>query len=136
MSQENVKVVRGMHTAFGRRDLEALLAACHPDVTYRAAITQILEGEAGDFRGHDGIRRWWRDLDDLYDDLRTEVVEICDLDGERVLVVFDVHGQGKGSGAARVERLTQVATVRAGQVVQICDFFSRRDALEAVGLRE
>ena len=61
-------------------------------VTYRAAITQILEGAAGD-----GIRRWWRDLDDLCDDLRTEVVE---------------------------------------QVMEMRDFFSRRDALEAAGLLE
>jgi len=136
MSQENVDIVLRMHAAFGRRDLEALVAACHREVTYRAAITQLLEGEAGDFRGHDGIRRWWRDLDELYDHLRTEVVEVCDLDGERVLVVFDVHGQGKGSGVTRVERLTQVATVRDGQVMEMRDFFSRRDALEAVGLPE
>ena len=136
MSHDNVEIARNMHTAFGRRDLEALLAACHPEVTYRAAITQLLEGEAGDFRGHDGIRRWWRDLDDLYDDLRTEVVEVCDLDGERVLVVFDVHGRGKGSGVTRVERLTQVATVRDGQIIEMRDFFSRREALEAVGLRD
>src|SRR5215207_5551476 len=135
MSQENVKVVRGMHTAFGRRDLEGLLAACHPEVTYRAAITQIVEGEAGDFHGHDGIRRWWRDLDDLYDDLHSEVLEVRDL-GERVLVVFHIHGRGKGSGVTRVEQLAQVATVRDGQVMEMRDFFSRRDALEAVGLRE
>ena len=136
MSQENVELVLRMYTAFGRRDLEALLAACHPEVTYRAAITQLVEGDAGDFRGHDGIRRWWRDLHDVYDNLRTEVVEVCDLDGERVLVVFDAHGRGKGSGVTRVERLTQIATVRGGRVMEMRDFLSRREAFEAAGLRE
>ena len=136
MSQENVEVVLGMYTAFARRDLEALLATCHPDVTYRAAITQLVEGDAGDFRGHDGIRRWWRDLEDVYDDLRTEVVGVRDLDGERVLVGFDASGRGKGSGMPRVERLTQIATVRDGRVMAMRDFLSRREALEAAGLRE
>jgi ketosteroid isomerase-like protein len=61
-----VEVVRQVHAAFGRGDLEAFLSCWQPDAKYRAAITQMVEGEAGDFHGHDGLRRWWRDLHDLY----------------------------------------------------------------------
>jgi hypothetical protein len=69
MSQENVDVVLRLHTAFSRGHLDEVLAECQPDVTYRAAITQETEREAGDFHGHDGIRRWWSDLRDSYDGL-------------------------------------------------------------------
>ena len=54
MSQENVEVVLRLHEAFSRGDLDGLLAECEPEATYRAAITQAVEGEAGDFRGHAG----------------------------------------------------------------------------------
>src|SRR5688500_4022205 len=65
MSQPNVEVVLNAHAAFSRGDLDAFLAECQPDVPYRAAITQEVEGDAADFRGHAGIRRWWSDLHDF-----------------------------------------------------------------------
>ena len=74
MSQENVEVVLRAHAAFSRGDLGGFLAACQPGVSYRAAITQEIEGDAGDFLGHDGIKAWWSDLHDVYDGLHTDVV--------------------------------------------------------------
>jgi len=134
MSQENVEVVLKMFTAFGRRDMERLLAACHPEVTYRAATTQIVGERPVTFVGMTASGGGGATWDDLYDDLHAEVLEVRNL-GERVLVVFHIHGRGKGSGVARVEQLAQVATVRDGQVMEM-RHFSRHDALEAVGLRE
>jgi ketosteroid isomerase-like protein len=111
VSQENVEVVRQVHAAFGRGDLEAFLSCWQPDAKYRAAITQTVEGEAGDFHGHNGLRRWWRDLHDLYDDLHTNLLEMREL-GDRVLVVFEIEGRGRGSGMTRIETLAQVVSLR------------------------
>ena len=137
MSQENVEVVLNAHAAFSRGDLDGFLAECAPDVTYRAAITQEIEGEAGDFRGHDGIRRWGSDLHDLYDGLRTDVLEVRDL-GERIVVVYVIQGRAKGSGLVFEDGqpLAQVDLLRQGKIAEVRDYSGRSEALQAAGLRE
>ena len=137
MSRENVELVLKAFEAFNRGDLASFLSVWHPEGEYRAAITQAVEGEAGVFRGHIGLREWWDELHDLYDDLGTEIVDVRD-QGEQVVVVFVIRGRGKGSGieVPGGQELAQVVTVRAGAVVGARDYFSRTEALEAVGLRE
>ena len=137
MSQENVEVVRSAHAAFSRGDLDGVLAECQADVSYRAAITQEIEGHAGDFVGHEGIRRWWSDLHDLYDGLHTDVVEVRDL-GERVVVVYVIQGRARGSGLVFEDgqTLAQVVTLRDGKITRHRSFHDRAEALEAAGLSE
>ena len=93
MSQENVEVVLALHGALNRHDLDGLVSVWHPDGEYRAAIQGAIQGEQGAFRGHDGIREWWRELHDVWDDMTTEVQEVRDL-GERVVVVFSARARG------------------------------------------
>jgi hypothetical protein len=95
----------------------------------------MVEGKAGDFHGHDGLRRWWRDLHGLYDDLHTTLLEMRDL-GDRVFVVFEIEGPGKGSRMTRVERLAQLVSVRDARLGEVRDFLSREEALQAAGLPE
>jgi ketosteroid isomerase-like protein len=135
MSQENVEVLRKVHAAYGRGDLEGFLTGWHPHGVYRAAITQAVEGETGDFQGHDGLRQWWQDLHDVYEDLDTEVLEVREVEG-RVVVVFITRGRAKTSGIQAEELLAQVATLRAGKIIEARDYFTRKEALEAVGLSE
>ena len=135
MSQENVEVVLRIHRAVAAGDLDGLLAEVHPDGEYRAAVQQAMEGEASVFRGHSGMRRWLEDLHDLYDHIESEVLEIRDL-GEQVVVVFVVRGTGKGSRITLEQPLAQVVTLQDGKAIAVRDYFSRDDALEAVGRAE
>ena len=135
MSQENVEAALKAYSAFNQGDLAGVLSWFPPDAVYRDAIHQAVEGEAGAFRGHDGIRRWWRDLHDHYEDINTEVLEVRDL-GEHVVVVFVVRGRGKGSGIALDTRLAQVVKMRQGKVIEMRDYFSLEEALKAVGLED
>ena len=57
MSHDNVELVLRTHAAFSRADLEGFLAGYHPEAEYRAAVTQATEGDAGDFQGHEALRR-------------------------------------------------------------------------------
>ncbi len=67
------------------------------------------------FRGHDGLRRWWQELRDFYDELSTEVLEVRAL-GDQVAVVFPISGRGKGSGILiEGQELTQVFTLSQGK---------------------
>jgi ketosteroid isomerase-like protein len=132
MSQENVDVVLALHAAVSRWDLDGVLALAHPQVEYRSAIQQAMEGEGSVFRGPAGIRRWFGELQDLYEYLESEVQEVHDF-GERVVIVFVVSGRGAGSGIVLEQPLAQVVTVRQGQIVSVHDYFSREEALAAVG---
>ena len=74
-------------------------------------------------------------MDDLYANLSSEILEVRDL-GERLVVVFVIRSDAKGSGVAGEETLAQVVTVREGKIVQVRDYLSPEEALEAVGLSE
>jgi ketosteroid isomerase-like protein len=89
-----------------------------------------MEGEAGIFRGHDGMRTWLADLHELYEGLESTIVETRDL-GERVVISFVVRGTGRGSGITLEQPLTQVVTLRDGKVIEVREFLSLEEALAA-----
>src|SRR3954453_9371853 len=107
MSQQNVEIVLKLYEGIDRGDVETILTGWHPDGEYRGAMTDAVEGDGGVFRGHDGIRRWWQDTNDLWDDIETEVLEARDL-GDQVFVAFVARGRGAASGVTLEQPLFQV----------------------------
>jgi ketosteroid isomerase-like protein len=134
MSQANVEIARELHAAVTRRDLDGVLSLAHPEVEYHSAIQQAMEGEGSVFRGVAGIRRWFGELQDLYEYIESEILEVHDL-GEQVVIVFVVRGRGSGSGITLEQPLAQVIGMRQGQIVSVHDYFSREEALAAVGAK-
>jgi ketosteroid isomerase-like protein len=130
MASENVELVLELHAAVTRGDLDGVLSLAHPDVEYRSAIQQAMEGEGSVFRGLAGIRRWFGELQDLYEYLESEVREVHEF-GDRVVIVFVVSGRGAGSGITLEQPLAQMVTVRQGQIIEVRDYFTREEALEA-----
>jgi len=55
-------VVRAAFDAFARRDQDALLELCVPDVLVRPGGTASLAGRPGGYRGRDGLREYFEDL--------------------------------------------------------------------------
>jgi ketosteroid isomerase-like protein len=82
--------------AFNRRDAESFLAFLPSDCEWRPFFTGDVEG--GVFRGHDGIGAWFAELDELFEDIHAEVLEVRDLE-DRVVVLGTLRGRGRGSGA-------------------------------------
>ena len=87
------------------------------------------------YRGAEGIRRWFRQLDEVWDDWCFEAERFFDA-GDRVVVFARVSGSAKQSGAALVISAAHVLTLRDGRVTRADVFLDRSEALEAVGLRE
>ena len=130
MAPANVEVALDLHAAVTRGDLDGVLSLADPKVEYHSAIQQAMEGEGSVFRGLDGIRRWFGELQDLYEYIESDVLEAHDF-GERVAIVFVVRGRGAGSGITLEQPLAQVVTVRQGKIIEVRDYFSREEALEA-----
>ena len=134
MSRENVGVADELIRLFNARDLEGVLQLTDPECEHRPALEGSVEG-TGVFRGHDGVRRWWRQMEETWSEWTVEIDEIRDL-GSQVLVFGMARFRGSLSGTDVRSPLVSVMTIRAGKLVRKYDYFDRTAALEAVGLRE
>ena len=131
MSQENVELVYQAADAFNRRDLDANLALMDDDVE---AVPRAASIE-GSYHGHDGIRRFWKNLLDAFPDFTIEVVEVRD-PGDLTLAALRLRSHGASSDVPSDETVWQVARWRREKCVWLRNFDTRDEALEAVGLSE
>ncbi len=98
MSQENVDAFKRATDAANRRDIEAMLEDLDPDVEWHPAIAALLGGKATMYRGHEGVREWFRDQDEVFAEVRIDYSDIRDV-GERVVGIGRLRTRGKASGA-------------------------------------
>jgi ketosteroid isomerase-like protein len=128
MSQDNVDKTLDFIAAYNRRDIDAAVESFDPEIEWVLPQIQWADSRVG----VDEVKRFWRELDELYDELRLEPQESVDA-GDRVAVRLRFYGRGKGSGAELdTEMYHQVTTFRDGTVVRIEYFASWAEALEAV----
>jgi ketosteroid isomerase-like protein len=134
MSEENVAVVEAAWNAFARNGLDALAAYWTEDVGHRA-----IEGapdDRGPMHGKDALRAYVQDWLDTFDDVNTEVVELIDAGGGKVIAVLELSGRGKLSGVETKLIYAVVYTIRDGKIARGREYATREEALEAAGLRE
>ena len=95
MTSQNLKLATEIVDAVARRDVPRLIELTDPDVEWRPFATGLME--EGMYRGHDGIRRYVRDLDDAWEVLRADVDDGLAI-GATVLLVGRLRYRGRGSG--------------------------------------
>ena len=135
MSQENVESCKRCVDSFNRRDFEANLKELDPEVTGRAVLLAMVGGEETVYRGHEGVRELWRELDEAFAAFQIEISEIHDR-GERVVAIGHLHGRGKASGAEVESPIGYVVEFKNGKAIRIDDYFDPKEALKAAGLSE
>jgi ketosteroid isomerase-like protein len=131
MSQENAELVQRWFESLARSELPLHLTA--EDVE----IDNIKDFPVqGPYLGHRGMRSWWDDLAEAFETFRVELIDCALLDAERVLTENRASGRFRGTGIPLDFPWASVITVRDGKVVRAVGYFSRSQALEAVGLSE
>jgi ketosteroid isomerase-like protein len=133
MSEENVEVVKSFFAAFAERDQTAAAAVLDPDVEIRPAIVGGPEGVV--YRGLQGNRRFWHDIDATWKEFRIEAEEFRDL-GERVLVLGRASARSQGSGIALEQPVAWLAVLFERRIVEFRSFSHQEEALKAAGLSE
>jgi ketosteroid isomerase-like protein len=133
MSEENVQLLHQAFDAFNRRDLDAFLALCDPDLEFISYLAQVEGG--GSYRGHDGVRDWCERLFDVYPDFKAEIEEARDL-GDRTITQARIHAHGVESDAAVDQIVWQVVEYRHGKATRWRFVSNEAEALEAAGLSE
>jgi hypothetical protein len=131
MSQENVELSHRAAEAFNRRDLGAFLALQEDDVQ---GVPLAIDME-GDYRGHDGTRRWWKAQFAAFPDLTIEVVEMRD-PGDLTIAALRMRGHGAGGAVPVDTTIWRVSRWRRQKCTWWGTFRTESDALEAMGLSE
>ena len=129
MSQENVEIVRRMYDTYLRGDGETARAALHPEVEWDSRHHP--DGRV--YRGHDGVRQFFRDWYSLWEHTSVRPLEFLDA-GDQVVVI--TSETTKSSGPEITERHAEIYTLRDGAVIHWRAFLDPAEALEAVGLSE
>jgi ketosteroid isomerase-like protein len=132
MSQEDVEIVRRMHDAYARGDLQVTLACFDPELELSTAPS---EPGTSTYRGIEGLREATTKWVGTWDDFHIDVEELTDL-GEHVLARLHERGRGRGSGVEVERELFQLFTIRGDKIVRLRMFDTSGEALRAAGFSE
>lgn len=116
--------------AWNREDLEAWLSYVHPEVE---ALPSAAKVEGRSYRGHDGLRQFWDDIDVAFDELDSSFEEIHDL-GDSVLGLGRLSGKSKQGFPVDLEYAMWLR-FREGLVVYFESWFDHEEGIEAAGGR-
>jgi SnoaL-like domain len=131
MSARNVELTRRYIEAFNARDVEVLIVCCDPSIELHVALVG-----GGVYHGHDGVRTFFRDMEDAFgDEIRFEPEAYFDL-GQRTLFLCVMHGRGRHSGAEVAMPIAGVTRWRDDLVVYTGAYGHREDALRDLGVSE
>ena len=123
----DIEVVKATFAAFAARDLEGVLALADPEIEL-TAVTGEHAGRTDPYRGHDGMRQYFRDVAEVWDDLRIVPGEFRQA-GDTILVTGRVSAR---SPARIVAGSTGwVWRVRDGLVVYTRVYPSAAEAMAA-----
>jgi ketosteroid isomerase-like protein len=131
MPKQNVELVHEVVNAVNRRDILRLIELTDPEVEWQTFLSELRE--EGAYRGHDGIRQWLSDVDDVWEFLRVSVDDTLAV-GESVLVVGRLRYRGKGSGVELDSPTGWVAKIRRKRLVSARLFREPEAAIESLGL--
>ena len=129
MSLQNVNVVRRMVEAFNSGNPRKALANYHPDIEFTSGFT-----ERKTYVGLKGMREYANDLEAVWENWHSRDDRFVDAGGDRVVWLYRIVGQGKGSGVPVDQPIGIVWTPRDGAIWRGEVFLNQRQALEVVGL--
>jgi hypothetical protein len=130
MSQENMEqAYRATLRAWNQGDLDEFVSGMAEDVVILTAIG----GVEGEYQGHEGARRWWKDFHDVFPDWHADLLTIRTV-GKATVAQLRLTGHGGASGVPVDLTMWHVVQWRDGIAVQISRHDTEAEALEAVGL--
>ena len=127
MSATNAQLAHDVIDAVERRDLDALIDLTDPQVEWHSAFAV-----GGHYQGHEGMRRYVRDMKDAWEIVRLDVDHELGVD-EVVIFVGRIHYRGKGSGVEDESQAGYVLRFRAGKVILFRPFRDPVEALASLG---
>lgn len=113
---DEIEVVRGLYDAFERRDLDTMLTALSDDAELFFEGTARLAGRSGAYRGHDGLREYFADVERIWDELVLHAQDYRAVPGS-VIVMGHITGRRQGLDVRRASVWTW--KVKAGRATSV-----------------
>jgi ketosteroid isomerase-like protein len=132
MSQEKIGLLERAHERPKQGDIDGLIALSDGDFELDMSA-RLVNPET--YRGHEGLRRFYREVRDVWEEFRWEPQHFLEAENEVVVLVHS-HGRGRGSGLEMARDAAMVWTVRDGCVVSVRLYIEQAKALEAVRMPE
>jgi ketosteroid isomerase-like protein len=132
MSETNVAAAKRIYEARNRRDIDAVLAECDPDVEWHPHLA-TLSGRP--IRGHEGIREYMASLREEWKSFRHQPERFFDA-GDRVVAFLHTYARGRASGVAVDLPVAHVLTFKGGRCSEFVTYGDRAEALRVAGVEE
>jgi ketosteroid isomerase-like protein len=130
MSEENAEIVRRIFDRLNRLDAEGIVELCDDDVLMDFS-ERVFNPEI--YRGHEGVRRFCRDVGEAWDSYHWDVEETRSA-GDAVIAMLHCQGHAR-EGAPGVDwRVAWLWELQGGRVLSARFYRERPKALEAAGL--
>jgi ketosteroid isomerase-like protein len=129
MSDQDVEVVRAMYEAFARRDRATLVSHLDPAIR---VYDRPVHPEASVYEGREGFLRFAQTDWGAFDEVTYEPQDFV-ARGAYVVVPIKQSGRGKGSALGVEESIVNVWKLRAGKCVELRNYSTIGEALEAIG---
>lgn len=133
MSEENLEIYRRTLDAFNRRDKDAWLAACDPELEN---IPPRDWPESREVRGSEAVWDFLVEGNEPWEENRIEIFELLDAGDDKIVAEIRSEVRGKSSGAAVPWSFWHVITLRNGLALRFEYFADRAEALKAAGVSE
>jgi ketosteroid isomerase-like protein len=133
MSQENVEIVRQAYEAFNLRELDALAELAEPD--WVMDWSRSIGPQRGVYQGRAGVEAWIAAISEAFESFEIVPLEYVGA-GDRIVVPTRVKGRGRGSGVVVDAEGVTLWELERGKVTRLTLYGTRREALEAAGLKE
>jgi ketosteroid isomerase-like protein len=126
-------VWRLYNEGWGAGNLDLIIELLDPGIVWTAIEDAP---DAGTYRGHEGVRRYWLDwLGDF--DIHPFRIEESIEAGDKLVCIQCATTTGKGSGVRSELRYACAYTFGADErLVEVNEYATREEALEAASLRE
>jgi ketosteroid isomerase-like protein len=135
MSEENVEVIKRAYEAWHVAGLDAFTEYWGQNARWRS-IEGALD-DRGPIHGRAAVHAFIEDWLNTFAEFRVELVELIDVDEERVVATLRYSGRTKHSDVELPGTpFAAVFVVRDGQIVDGGEYETRAQALEAAGLSE
>ncbi|MGH2714165.1 MAG: nuclear transport factor 2 family protein [Thermoleophilaceae bacterium] len=130
MKPEHLEAIHRLYDAMNRRDVDALraLGREHPDFSWESAEDEL---DSADRLDGKEVLSYSRELFEIFDELRTDILERIDLGPDQVIFVVRHQVRGAASGVRVNRREVHLWTVRDDRVESLREYRTVEQAREA-----
>jgi ketosteroid isomerase-like protein len=133
MSQENVETIREMFAIVNERGVKAATNVLGHLLAPDFGLEEAAEvPDPASYTGRDAFIANMAKLEESFEELRLEPLEVVDL-GEKIVVVVSMSGRGRGSTAPVEMTFAQLWSLRDGKAVSLRDYATKAEAIDALG---